>query len=199
MTRRGRWRRQPGHCEELLRRSNPGPGRKTGMFPPSLYELRRRAVAASAPHHDEVGSAIKTSTIRCRFGPRTAIAPTPNAKPATHSCGRVSGEAIQFDQNTISDWTSQSGMKLVLHRAGVRGMRSRRSHCHRNYRVSLTGCSPQSARAASIICPRGPPVWPRACPALEVARIRASYFRCLQTRPLCLVVSQLFPQAVQIR
>jgi hypothetical protein len=36
-------------------------------------------------------------------------------KPAAHFCGRVSGEAIHFGQNTMFDRTSQTKIQLIFH------------------------------------------------------------------------------------
>jgi len=40
---------------------------------------------------------------------------TSTQKPAAHLCGRVLDEAIDYDQNTITDRTSQAAIKLVFH------------------------------------------------------------------------------------
>jgi hypothetical protein len=50
-----------------------------------------------------------------RASRRTTAKPT--QKPAAHLCGRVLGEAIHCRQNTMSHWTSQATIKLVLHRS----------------------------------------------------------------------------------
>jgi hypothetical protein len=48
-------------------------------------------------------------------------ASTSTQKPAAHFCGRVLGEAIQFDKNITTHWTSQSRLDCVFHRRCITG------------------------------------------------------------------------------
>jgi hypothetical protein len=87
-----------------------------------VAEILRVLTARTIPYAIALPRAGRGERCGCRAHPShpalPAIGPPRSTqKPAAHFCGRVSNEAIDYDQNTMDDWTSQPVIKLVLHRS----------------------------------------------------------------------------------
>jgi hypothetical protein len=71
----------------------------------------------------------------------------PTQKPAAHRCGRVLGETIHFEQNTMVDRTGQAEFECFIHRGSLRLTRMNEVISGvLSFRISLGSCGLRYAR-----------------------------------------------------